>query len=278
MFYFTALSIAGSDCSGGAGIQADIKTMSALGVYAASVITNITVQNTLGVESLHPIDSYVIERQIHAVMNDIRPMAIKIGMLGNKATIEAVVKALSVYYHGNLVLDPVMISTSGSVLLDNDAIDIMCKTLLPMAKVVTPNIHEAEVLANMKIINKDDIKLAARRILDYGCSAVLIKGGHIQGKNKCDILVECKQNGIVEEHEYDSVTVESKNTHGTGCTLSSAITAYLAQGMNLPNAVEEAKEYITMAIAEGADVCIGKGHGPLNHFFNSMKMIKTNQK
>lgn len=278
MFYFTALSIAGSDCSGGAGIQADIKTMSALGVYAASVITNITVQNTLGVESLHPINSYVIERQIHAVMNDIRPMAIKIGMLGNKATIEAVVKALSVYYHGNLVLDPVMISTSGSVLLDNDAIDIMCKTLLPMAKVVTPNIHEAEVLANMKIINKDNIKLAARRILDYGCSAVLIKGGHIEGDNKCDILIERKENGIYEEHEFNGKTVDSKNTHGTGCTLSSAITAYLAQGMSLINAVEEAKEYITMAIAEGADVCIGKGHGPLNHFFNPMKMIKTNQK
>ena len=278
MFYFTALSIAGSDCSGVAGIQADIKTMSALGVYAASVITYVTVQNTLGVESLCPIDSYAIERQIHAVMNDIRPMAIKIGMMGNKDTVEAIVKSLSVYYHGNLVVDPVLVSTSGSVLLDNDAIDIMCRKLLPMATVITPNIHEAEVLANMKIINKDDIKLAARRILDYGCNAVLIKGGHIEGNNKCDILIERKQNGCYEEHEYNSITVDSKNTHGTGCTLSSAIAAYLAQGMNLTNAVKEAKEYVTMAIAEGADVSIGRGHGPLNHFFNPMKMKKINNR
>ena len=177
-----------------------------------------------------------------------------------------------------MVVDPVLVSTSGSVLLDNDAIDIMCRKLLPMATVITPNIHEAEVLANMKIINKDDIKLAARRILDYGCGAVLIKGGHIEGNNKCDILVERKQNGYYEEHEYNSITVDSKNTHGTGCTLSSAIAAYLAQGMNLTNAVKEAKEYVTMAIAEGADVSIGRGHGPLNHFYNPMKMKKINNR
>ena len=278
MFYYTALSIAGSDCSGGAGIQADIKTMSALGVYAASAITYITVQNTMGVESSCPIDSYTVERQIHAIMNDIRPMAIKTGMMGNKATVEAVVNALSVYYHGNLVVDPVILSTSGSVLLDDDAIDTLCRKLLPMATVVTPNIHEAEVLANMKINNKDDMKVAALNIMDYGCSAVLVKGGHIEGDNKCDILIERKENGIYEEHEFNGKTVDSKNTHGTGCTLSSAIAAYLAQGMSLINAVKEAKEYVTMAIAEGADVSIGKGHGPLNHFFNPMKMKKTNHK
>jgi hydroxymethylpyrimidine/phosphomethylpyrimidine kinase len=278
MFYYTALSIAGSDCSGGAGIQADIKTMSALGVYAASAITSVTVQNTTGVESSYPIDSYTIERQIHAVMSDIRPMAIKTGMMGNKATVEAVVRALSVFYHGNLVVDPVMVSTSGSILLDNDAIETLCEKLLPMANIVTPNIHEAEILAGMKITNIDDMKMAARHIMKYGCKAVLVKGGHIDGDNKCDILVERRQDGIYEEHEYNGITIDSKNTHGTGCTLSSAIAAYLAQGTGIEESVKKAKEYVSAAIAAGADVCIGKGHGPVNHFFNPIKMKKINNK
>lgn len=284
MKYYTALTIAGSDSCGGAGIQADIKTMSALGVYASSAITAITVQNTKGVYGIQNVEPEIVKGQIEAVMDDIHPDAIKIGMVNDCDTIRAITETLKKYEDQflHLVIDPVMVSTSGCRLMQEDALEIFIEELLPLASLLTPNIPEAEILAGRKIQNVDDIRKAASSIIQLGCNNVLIKGGHFEGTEKTDYLFENKQNeednrqehadDIRETAIYKGATVNTCNTHGTGCTLSSAITSYLARGYNMEEAISSAKAYLSDAIEAGKDVKIGEGHGPVNHFHAPQKL------
>lgn len=268
MRYICALTIAGSDSCGGAGVQADIKTMSALGVYAASAITSVTVQNTLGVQAIQAIQPEIVAGQIRAVMDDIKPTAIKVGMVNDQATILAIADTLRQYSTQKLVVDPVMVSTSGSMLMQKDALGTFCSRLLPMATLLTPNIPEAEVLSNRSISSIDDMDAAGRSILALGCKAVLIKGGHLEGK-KIDKLY--MPDGKVCSFVHESIA--TRNTHGTGCTLSSAIAAFMARGLALADAVAQAKTYLSQALEAGKDVHIGEGHGPVNHLFNPEKQI-----
>jgi len=268
MKYIPTLTIAGSDSCGGAGIQADIKTMSALGCYASSAITAITVQNTVGVTAVHAVPPEIVAGQIRAVMDDIKPIAVKIGMVNDAATIEAIANALAEYDIKNLVIDPVMVATSGSRLMQDDAVDIFRNKLLPMATLLTPNVPEAEVLSNMKITDEASMNEAAKRILAKGCNTLLIKGGHLAGK-KIDRLYAADK----QVREYEAQDVATRNTHGTGCTLSSAITAHLAIGYTMEEAIAKAKAWLTEALIAGADVEIGSGHGPVNHFHAPVKTI-----
>lgn len=265
MKYYTALTIAGSDSCGGAGIQADIKTMSALGVYASSAITAITVQNTQGVYGIQNVEPEIVKGQIEAVMDDIQPDAIKIGMVNDRDTIKAIANTLKKYQgkYQYLVIDPVMVSTSGCRLMQEDALDIFISELLPLATLLTPNIPEAEILAEMKIQNAADIKTAASAISKLGCKFVLIKGGHFDGKEKIDYLFE--EGKLITS--YRGLSINTRNTHGTGCTLSSAITSYLAKELDINTAIAMAKTYLSGAILAGKDIKIGEGHGPVNHFY-----------
>ena len=263
--YITTLTIAGSDSCGGAGVQADVKTMSALGCYAATAITAITVQNTLGVTAVHAVPPEIVAGQIRVVMDDIRPRAVKVGMVNDTATIIAIADALKDYDVEHIVVDPVMVATSGSRLMQDDAVEVFCKQLLPLATLLTPNIPETEVLSGITVSDKESMDSAALRILQLGCSNLLVKGGHLEGK-KIDRLYGG------EEREYVGENVVTRNTHGTGCTLSSAITSFLAQGLPVDEAIGAAKEWVTKALRAGADVEIGKGHGPVNHFFDPIKM------
>ncbi len=272
--YISTLTIAGSDSGGGAGIQADLKTMSSLGMYAASVITSVTAQNTCGVTAIHVIPADVIAEQIKDVMTDIEPVAVKVGMLNDCATMNVVADTLKQYEIRHLVIDPVMVATSGDRLMKEDAINTFIERLLPMADVLTPNLPEAEILAGMKIENKDDVYAAAAKIIDRGCETVLIKGGHSEGKDKTDYLFYKKADGTRDVKSYTCEMVDTKNTHGTGCTLSSAIASYLAKGLPMCEAVGEAKNYVTAALKAAADVEIGHGHGPVNHFHNPIALIK----
>lgn len=274
MNYISTLTIAGSDSSGGAGIQADLKTMSALGMFATSVITSVTAQNTCGVTAIHVIPTDVIAAQIKAVMEDICPVAVKVGMLNDSETMLTVAETLKLYDVRHLVIDPVMVSTSGHRLMKEDAVETFIRELLPMASLLTPNLPEAEILADMKIENEEQVHLAAQKIMNMGCDALLIKGGHAEGKYKADYLFTNNGNEPHEFFVFSCETVETKNTHGTGCTLSSAISSFLAQGLAMKEAVSAAKEYVTNALKGGADVEIGHGHGPVNHFFNPKKLIK----
>lgn len=274
MNYLPVLSIAGSDCSGGAGIQADIKTISALGCYAATVVTAVTVQNTTGVKAVAHVPADIVSQQIEAVMTDIKPKAGKTGMLGNKETVETVASTLGKYRDVPIVVDPVMVSTSGHKLLDDDAISILKKRLLPLATLVTPNIPETEALSGVKLKDHDTYIEAARILFSFGCQNILIKGGHQQGSNKTDYLFMRDGNGHISVHSYSSPTITTTNTHGTGCTLSSAIAALLSRGCILTDAVRRGKEYLYNALAEGKDVEIGKGNGPVDHFYNPEKLIK----
>lgn len=264
--YIATLTIAGSDSSGGAGIQADIKTMSALGCYAASAITAITVQNTLGVTAVHAVPPEIVAGQIKAVMDDIEPRAVKIGMVNDAATIHAIAETLRQYSLTHLVVDPVMVATSGSRLMQDDAVEVFCSELLPLATLLTPNVPEAEVLSGIKITDKATMDKAALRVLQLGCNNLLIKGGHLAGQ-KVDRLY-----GEVER-EYVAENVATRNTHGTGCSLSSAITSFLAQGFATDEAIGKAKEWLTEALKAGANVEIGHGHGPVNHFFNPRSLV-----
>ena len=255
----TALSIAGSDCSGGAGIQADLKTMTMNGVYAMSAITALTAQNTTGVAAILESDPDFLAKQIDAVFTDIRPDAVKIGMVSSAPLIEVIADRLRFYKAGNIVVDPVMVATSGSALIENDAVQALKEQLLPLAAVVTPNIPEAEVLSGMTIHTPAEMEQAARQISEtYGC-AVLCKGGHsVNDAN--DLLVA---NG--QAKWFLGKRIDNPNTHGTGCTLSSAIAANLAKGKPLDEAVQRAKEYISGALADMLD--LGAGSGPMNHAF-----------
>ena len=271
MRYYTALTIAGSDSCGGAGIQADIKTMSALGVYAASAITAITVQNTKGVYGIQNVEPEIVKGQIEAVMEDIHPDAIKIGMVNDCDTIRAIAEPLKKYQESfqHLVIDPVMVSTSGCRLMQEDALDVFITELLPLATLLTPNIPEAEILANRKIENVEDIKAAAAAISKLGCRYVLIKGGHFDGEEKIDYLFEDGK----QKTSYRGISVNTRNTHGTGCTLSSAITSYLAREMDMNTAIAMAKTYLSGAILAGKDIKIGEGHGPVNHFYEPKSLF-----
>lgn len=271
MRYYTALTIAGSDSCGGAGIQADIKTMSALGVYAASAITAITVQNTKGVFGIQNVEPEIVKGQIEAVMEDIHPDAIKIGMVNDCDTIRAIAETLKKYQESfqHLIIDPVMVSTSGCRLMQEDALDVFITELLPLATLLTPNIPEAEILAGMKIENAEDIKAAATAICKLGCRYVLIKGGHFDGAEKVDYLFEDGK----QKTSYRGISVNTRNTHGTGCTLSSAITSYLAREMDMNTAIAMAKTYLSGAILAGKDIKIGEGHGPVNHFYEPKSLF-----
>lgn len=260
--YVTALTIAGSDPSGGAGIQADLKTFSALGVYGATAITAVTVQNTQSVKYVHKLPPQVVYDQIVAVMEDVTVDAVKIGMVNDAETLDAIVRALTAYRSKFLVVDPVMVSTSGCALMQPDALAIMKERLLPMADLVTPNLPEAWTLAGTDT-SVDD---AAQAILRLGVKALLIKGGHAEGNTKTDYLYIYKGEGV-KRVEFTAETIDTPNTHGTGCTLSSAIAALLACGNGLEDAVRQAKEYLTEALKAGAGVHVGRGHGPVCHFY-----------
>lgn len=276
--YPIVLSIAGSDSSGGAGIQADLKTFSALGVYGATAITAITAQNTLGVVSQMALPSQMVREQIIAVMDDLHPSVVKIGMLSNAEIVNAVAEVLS-EYKPKIVLDPVIVSTSGHRLLSVEAQEVIKEKLLPISELVTPNIPEMETLTNMPLSSFEEKEKAANYLLSLGTKAVLLKGGHEDGEVKTDILF-CRTHDvssqlIAHNSQLVSESISTQNVHGTGCTLSSAIAAFLALDYSLEDAVKEAKLYITEAIRAGADVKIGHGFGPVNHFFNPKPLFKN---
>ena len=252
------MTIAGSDSGGGAGIQADLKTFAALGVYGTSVITAVTAQNTLSVDGIAEIPAEMVAAQIDAVMSDIGTDAVKTGMLAHTGIIEAVAERIEALDIPNVVVDPVMVAKSGDRLLREEAIDAYRSRLLPRALVATPNIPEAEALTDMPIATDEDAVRAARVLAGMGAKWVVIKGGHREGAVK-DILYSEE-----EVHEFISERIHSKNTHGTGCTFASAIAAHLARGFPVEKAVSEAKAYVSAAIM--AAYPVGQGHGPLNHF------------
>lgn len=252
------LTIAGSDCSGGAGIQADLKTMTAFGVYGMSVITALTAQNTTGVSGITEIDPEFTAKQIDAVFTDIRPDAVKIGMAANSSLIRIITEKLKEYDAVNIVVDPVMVSTSGSRLLRDDAVNTLTEELMPLAKVITPNIPEAEVLSGIRIKDRESMAETARMIAEKTQTAVLLKGGHL-GDRADDLLVTCEGSEIW----FYSERIDNPNTHGTGCTLSSAIACGLASDLSLEDSVLAAKEYISDALRSGLD--LGRGRGPLDH-------------
>lgn len=262
----TVLTIAGSDCSGGAGIQADLKTMGAFGVYGMSVITAITVQNTKGVSRVVPVEAEIVGEQLRAVCEDIFPDAIKIGMMATEANIQVVARILKECREGGrrapfVVVDPVLVSTSGKDLLDKSAWDVLTGELFPAADLITPNLPEACRLGECSVSSDREREEAAKKLCTrYGCS-VLIKGGHSGGR--ADDLLSIYPSG--ETVWYGGEMIESRNTHGTGCTLSSAIACGMALGNSLESAVKNAKQYITGAIEDGMD--LGEGNGPLNHFY-----------
>lgn len=262
--YKCVLTIAGSDSGGGAGIQADIKAISALGCYATTAITAVTVQNTLGVEAVHPIPLDILRGQIDAVMSDIGAQAIKIGMLHSSEVVEVVADALFRHKASNVVLDPVMVSTSGHRLIEESAIDTLRTSLLPMARVITPNIPEAEILTGMKINSNSQLAEVARQLSMGDRVSVLLKAGHLTEELLVDIFYNAEDGTITH---LPSDRIHTPNTHGTGCTLSSALAAALAKGYALTEAAVVAKNYINSAILSGADYRIGHGHGPVNHFF-----------
>jgi hydroxymethylpyrimidine/phosphomethylpyrimidine kinase len=255
-----ALTIAGSDSGGGAGIQADLKTFAALGVYGTSAITAITAQNTIGVTAVQALAADLVTAQIEAVAGDMPLDAVKTGMLANSAIVEAVAAAIASLELPSVVVDPVMIAKSGDRLFDHEALAALKSELLPRARLVTPNVPEAEVLADMKIATLDDAREAARRIHKLGAAAVVVKGGHLPGDEAIDLLFDGRT-----FTEFRAPRIETRNTHGTGCTFASAIAAHLAHRRELPDAIRMAKGYVSGAIEHG--LAIGQGHGPLNHFW-----------
>lgn len=261
--YARALTIAGSDSGGGAGIQADLKTFSALGCYGMSAITALTAQNTVAVTAIHPVPPAFIARQIDAVMEDIGVDAVKIGMLHNAEVIHAVAERLAHYNVSNIVLDPVMVAKSGDRLLQEEAVDALRQALIPLVTVITPNLPEAGVLLGQPLEDDTHFEEACRRLAELGPRAVLLKGGHLGGASSPDFLYVRGE----EMLQLQAERVETKNIHGTGCTLSSAIAAYLARGEDIAGAVRQAKEYITQALQEGAAYRLGRGHGPVHHFY-----------
>jgi len=258
----TALTIAGSDSSGGAGIQADLKTFAALGVYGASAITALTAQNTKGVTGIHPVPPEFLRGQIDAVFSDLEIGAVKIGMVAQLASIDAIAEALTRWSPKHVVLDPVMVATSGDRLLAADAVEALRTKLIPLASIITPNLPEAAALLNEPVAASESaIESQGQRLLALGCPAVLIKGGHGQGSDSVDYLV--RAGGTLA---LRAPRVMTGNTHGTGCSLSSAIAAELAKGAALETAVRNAKTFVSAAIANADRFSVGHGHGPIHHF------------
>jgi hydroxymethylpyrimidine/phosphomethylpyrimidine kinase len=260
-----AVTIAGSDSSGGAGIQADLKTFSALGVYGASVIAALTAQNTRGVQGIHDVPPAFVTQQIDSVFSDLSVGAVKIGMLSRPETIEAVADGLARHRARNVVLDPVMVATSGDRLLAPEAVDALRERLIPAALIITPNLPEAAALLDeAEARSEDEMRTQGERLLALGATAVLIKGGHGEAPESVDILVE-----RLGTTRLPASRIATRNTHGTGCTLSSAIAAGLAKGLSLHDAVAAAKSYVTAAIAASERLTIGHGSGPVHHFHAS---------
>lgn len=271
--YFRVLTIAGSDSGGGAGIQADIKTISAMGCYASSAITAVTVQNTLGVQAVHPIPLDILEGQIDAILSDIGADAIKIGMLHSTKVVNLVAEMIEKYGIRNVVLDPVMVSTSGHKLIEDDAIESIKNRLIPLSRVITPNIPEAEILSGCKISSDQDFEQIAKKLSFNKSVSVLLKAGHLDNDCLVDYFYNIEDDTITL---LPSKRVKTRNTHGTGCTLSSAFASALARGEDLTMASKSAKKYIEQAIVSGAEYEIGHGHGSVNHGFNPLKML-TNE-
>lgn len=256
------LSIAGSDPSGGAGIQADLKAFSARGVYGMAALTALTAQNTQGVVGVHPVPPSFVADQINAIFADIRVDAIKIGMIANAAIADAVADILARHGDVPVVLDPVMIAKGGAALLAADAVDVLTMRLLPLATVITPNLPEAAALLHdVEASNREDMARQALALAAFGPSAVLIKGGHLAGDESPDVLASA--GGLTW---FEAERLPTKNTHGTGCTLSSAIAAEIAKGLPLPKAVAAAKAYLAAAVAASGQLSVGSGHGPVQHF------------
>lgn len=257
-----ALTIAGSDSGGGAGIQADLKTFAALGVYGMSALTAITAQNTLGVQGVHELPPEFVAQQIRSVLDDLGADAIKTGMLSSAPIIYAIAETLRAYQVERLVVDPVMVARSGDPLLREDARGALISEMLPLATVLTPNRHEAQVLAGFAIHTLDDVRRAAIVIYQLGPNHVVVKGGDLEGTDESvDVLYDGQ-----EFHVFSAPRVETHNTHGTGCTFASAIAAELAKGKDIPTAIAAAKQYVTQALQAGAALHLGQGHGPVHHF------------
>ncbi|MCL9775989.1 bifunctional hydroxymethylpyrimidine kinase/phosphomethylpyrimidine kinase [Vibrio methylphosphonaticus] len=258
------LTIAGSDSGGGAGIQADIKSISATGGYACSVITALTAQNTQGVSGILGIAPSFVEAQLDAVFSDLNVMAVKIGMLADADIIQAVANKIKQYQPPYVVLDPVMVATSGDLLLESSAIDALKSELLPLATIITPNLPEGAALLNRAIPQTEAEMLEMIEALrSLNTATILLKGGHLESEaTSTDLLITGE-----EVSRFETTRIHTKNTHGTGCTLSSAIASFLAQGQDLPSAVQSAKHYITQAISHADELSIGRGHGPVHHFF-----------
>lgn len=268
--YPRVLSIAGSDSGGGAGIQADLKTMSALGCYGMTAITAITAQNTCAVRSIHSVPPHMLRDQIDAVLDDIGVDSVKIGMLHSPEIVQTVAQAIEHHRLPNVVLDPVMVATSGAVLIDNQAVDVLVQELFPRAVLITPNLDEAALLVQRPLQNELDMEHAATRLLAMGAKAVLVKGGHLVGDEVCDLLALASGETIW----LRDTRIHTPNTHGTGCTLSSAIASYLALGHDLLQAVQSARVYVRGALLGGAWARTGKGSGPLNHGYAPHAMVR----
>ena len=265
--YYRVLTIAGSDSGGGAGIQADLKTFSALGCYGMSVITSLTAQNTIGVTAIHAVPPSFVKEQMDAVLGDIGADAVKIGMLYSDELIKTVSQQLIKHHATNIVMDPVMVAKSGDRLLkDDQTIEAMKEHLMPLATVITPNLPEASTFLKRSIQSPDDMRHAARELARYGSMSVLIKGGHLDDKDSSDLLfISTEERFVLLKGER----ITTRNNHGTGCTFSSAIASFLAKGFPLEEGVKLAKDYITGALRAGAEYEIGNGHGPVHHFYNT---------
>ena len=259
--YARVLTIAGSDSGGGAGIQADLKTFAALGCYGMSAITALTAQNTVGVQGIHAVPPAFLKSQLQSVIEDIGVDAVKIGMLHEPGVVDVVAWVIEHYQLQRVVLDPVMVATSGDRLIADATVRELVERLFPLATVITPNLDEAALLLERPIQSVDELSVAAHALITQGAKAVLLKGGHLPGDHVVDVLARAHQADVV----LSSPRIASRNTHGTGCTLSSAIAAHLALGEPLDNAVRMARAYIVAAIQAGARVQVGHGHGPLNH-------------
>ncbi|MGX1754256.1 bifunctional hydroxymethylpyrimidine kinase/phosphomethylpyrimidine kinase [Sphingobacterium sp. NPDC055346] len=265
----TVLSIAGFDGSGGAGIQADTKTISSLGCYAMNVLTALPVQNTQGVKNIFDIPVEAVNEQLDCLFEDIYPDSIKIGMVHNSKLVETIANSLK-DYKGSIVFDPVMVSTSGHRLIHEETIAAIKELLFPIAQIITPNLDEVSVLVGREISSVHAMVEVADEILSLGCNAALLKGGHLQSDILTSILIQ--KNHAAQY--FESKRVNTKNTHGSGCSLSSAIASFLARGYHLEQSTENALMYINSAIKGSKDLLIGKGNGPLNHFFNPQRLIK----
>ena len=266
--YARVLSIAGSDSGGGAGIQADLKTFSALGCYGMTAITALTAQNTLGVQAIHGVPASFLKAQLQSVLDDIGVDAVKIGMLHSPEVVEVVAWAIDHYGLKKVVLDPVMVATSGDRLIAEETVSVLVKELFPRVQLVTPNLDEASLLLKQPLTAVDQLHIAAQALIDMGAKAVLLKGGHLPGDVLCDVLRTPSSDALV----FEATRIHSRNVHGTGCSLSSAIAAHLASGKTMADAVVAARVFIRQAIADGASVKTGEGHGPLNHGFAPVVM------